>query len=580
MPNSGPSAEKAVQLPVKSVFSRIFWWHRPIPASLVALFVAIILLLLFNHSFWKEIYSLNIKFHSLSFMTLASLFAGLLLIMNAVLVLFAWPYLFKTVLVLIFLIAAVASRFMDTFGTIIDREIIRSVFETNLQESKDLLTLSLLWHMVLQGFIPCWLILRQPVRFGVGWRHAAKNMGIALVSLALAGVIVLGHYKDFSIFYRIHNHLRFMIVPANVFISIESYLRRDVFVTHKELQQVGLDAIPGPKATANPKPLLLVLVVGETARSANFSLQGYPRSNNPRMKEAGGFYFSNFTSCGTSTGVSVRCIFSHETRKHFSNQDPRYFEGLLDVLRHAGLRVVWLDNNTGCKEVCVRSEFQDLSHDQTPGLCNADGCLDEVLVRRLKEIMTTQTGPMVVVLHQKGSHGPAYYMRYPKHFRRYTPTCDRKDVENCEQQTIVNTYDNSILYTDNILGEVMDHLSSQQNRFDSAMLYFSDHGESLGENGLYLHGLPFFLAPEVQTQIPMYAWFSSSFVQSMKIDANCVRKLQTKPFSHDNLYDTVLGLLDIHTNVYRSDLDMFLSCYEHSTLQEKIKILEETPHMR
>jgi lipid A ethanolaminephosphotransferase len=493
-----------------------------------------------------------------------SLFIVIGLAMNAALTLMGWPKLIKPLLVAIVFISAVASYYMNAYGVFIDRDMIRNLVETNYLESRDFITPDLLMYLVVWGVFPSWLIVRQPIQFQPRLLRVAVHKSVIIaVSMAMVAGIVLLEYKQYSIFFRNNRHVRHLVVPVNALYGTFGFVKQTYYNSPKQLRTVGTDATPGPVLRQAAKRTLLVLVVGETARASNFSLQGYARETNPRLKKIqGGHYFSNVMSCGTSTATSVPCMFSADTRETFSDDHARHTEGLLDVLHHAGVRVLWLDNNTGCKGVCARVESEDLTQLTLPGVCSTDGCLDAVFLKRFEDILAKDEGPLVVVVHQIGSHGPAYYKRYPPAFRRFTPTCDQGQIDQCEQQAIINTYDNSLLYTDSMLADLIAMLERNNDRFDSAMLYVSDHGESLGENGVYLHGMPYFMAPDNQKHIPMYAWFSSGFNTLMGMDAACLTQRTNAAFSHDHLFHSVLGMMNIQTTVYRENLDMFAGCHE------------------
>jgi len=188
-------------------------------------------------------------------------------------------------------------------------------------------------------------------------------------------------------------------------------------------------------------------------------------------------------------------------------------------------RVIWLDNDSGCKGVCEKADYRDLTGSSNPRWCaeQAD-CVDEILLDGLESIIRLETRDTLVVLHIKGSHGPAYYKRYPAAFEKFTPVCKTSDLPSCTQVELRNAYDNSILYTDHVVGEVVRLADKLQDRFASAVFYVSDHGESLGENGLYLHGMPYAVAPDEQTHVPLFAWISRSFLQLEHWDTACMAR--------------------------------------------------------
>jgi lipid A ethanolaminephosphotransferase len=222
--------------------------------------------------------------------------------------------------------------------------------------------------------------------------------------------------------------------------------------------------------------------------------------------------------------------------------------------------VSWRDNDEGCKGVCARVPSEDLTHASVAGLCDSQGCLDDVLLDDLPQQLAKLHPPALLVLHIKGSHGPAYYKRYPPAWARFKPDCETAEVQTCTYAQVVNSYDNTILYTDHNLGRVVDALEALPASYDTAMLYLSDHGESLGEDGIYLHGADWDTAPSQQKHIPMLLWLSPAWKQGGGLDLACVAAQEERKLSQDNLFDTVLGLFDVRTRVYRPQLDIFAGC--------------------
>jgi lipid A ethanolaminephosphotransferase len=224
------------------------------------------------------------------------------------------------------------------------------------------------------------------------------------------------------------------------------------------------------------------------------------------------------------------------------------------------VKVLWRDNQSGCKGVCDGLPAEQLDHATVEGLCSDGQCLDEILLRGMDQVLKDRQGNLLVVMHQLGSHGPAYFKRYPPAFKRFTPACESEDLRLCSSAEIVNAYDNTLLYTDFFLGKLIDFLDQAQKTHDTAMLYVSDHGESLGEAGLYLHGVPYAIAPDVQTHVPFVLWMSAAFRSGVGVDAQCMRNKATAPVSHDNLFHSLLGIMDVHTSAYSGGLDLFAPC--------------------
>ena len=342
-------------------------------------------------------------------------------------------------------------------------------------------------------------------------------------------------------------------------------------ITKRKLpyEAIGADAALGTrwKTPMAERPLLLVLVVGETARAANFSLGGYGRDTNPRLAEVKDLvYFTDVSSCGTSTAISVPCMFSDLGREGFSAEKARARDNLIDIVAKAGLGVDWYGNNTNCKGICRAAGEKRAVRENHPEHCKADvPCTDAAIFEDFWSTLPAYSGRGLVVLHQLGSHGPGYHLRYPESFNRFTPVCRSTDFSKCQVSEIVNAYDNTILFTDHLLAETISRLQSMADRVDSAILYVSDHGESLGENGLFLHAVPYALAPRVQTHVPMVFWSTAGFNERMQLDRQCLVEQRNRPLSHDNYLHTILGLLDVSTSVRKPELDFGQGCRRSAT---------------
>jgi len=308
------------------------------------------------------------------------------------------------------------------------------------------------------------------------------------------------------------------------------------------------------KAASTPKSAV-VLVVGETARAAEFSLNGYQRNTNPRLSSLNIINFADVQSCGTDTAESLPCMFSHLGKAGYSRNEAKRYENLLDVLQRAGVQVIWRDNNSGSKGIGDRVTYEDQVNVHDEPLCSTGECYDEILLKDLGKLLSQNSGDMFIILHQKGSHGPSYYKRSPKDFKLFLPECTKDSVQDCDQQSIINAYDNTIVYTDYVLAKLIDLLKAQT--YSTAMLYVSDHGESLGENNIYLHGLPYAFAPKQQTHVPMIFWASDRFLHEKSIDSAKLEQTSSGRFSHDNLFHSMLGLFHVTTAIYRPELDLF-----------------------
>ncbi|QKV65852.1 phosphoethanolamine--lipid A transferase [Pseudomonas sp. 43A] len=480
---------------------------------------------------------------------------------NIVLTVLAFRPLLKPLLTLIFLISAGVAYFMSQYGVMIDAGMFRNFAETNATEVRDLLSLKLFAYILLLGVLPSWLLWKVPVNYRRWHRELISKVIVGVASVAVIGGVALANYQGLSSLFRNHHEIRLMLVPSNYIGASAGYLREQVASARQPFIKIGEDAERNPEVKLQPRKSLTVLVVGESARAENFGILGYHRDTTPQLdKEAGLIAFTDVHSCGTETAVSVPCMFSNMGRKDYDASKAKNEEGLLDVLKRAGIDVIWRDNQSGCKGTCDRVTLQDVSNLKDPALCANSECRDEILLQGLQGFIDHLDKDTVLVLHQMGSHGPEYFKRYPKAYEHFTPVCESNALNNCSRESIVNGYDNTLVYTDHVLSSLIDVLRSNQDKVDTAMLYLSDHGESLGEYNLFLHGTPYMLAPEQQKHVAMLAWFSDSYQKAYSVDTHCLQMSRDKPLSQDNLFHSMLGLLEVKSSVYQPDLDMFAGC--------------------
>ena len=480
----------------------------------------------------------------------------------AVIVPFALRRVVRPLLTLLVVVSAGAAWYMNTFAVMLDPTMIRNVLRTDAHEARELLNLHMIAWVMLWSALPLaciWLVRLEHLH---ALRAIARRAAYVFAAFFIAVLAALTISRDLTSFMRNQRQARYLITPGNYLYGLAVNSRELVVDVNAKREAVGTDARFVHLALADERPRVLVLVVGETARAANFSLLGYPRETNPELAKTGVIAFSDVTSCGTSTEVSVPCMFSPLGREHYDERRIRNSEGLLDVLAHAGYSVKWLDNQSGCKGVCKGAgvEYEKLAPATAPDLCDDLECRDEILARRLASELGRVDRNTVFVLHMMGNHGPAYFRRYPAEFRRFLPDCATAELRKCSRDEVVNAYDNAILYTDHVLARVIRTLSQGQRSLDSAMIYVSDHGESLGERGLYLHGIPYAIAPDLQTHVPMFVWVSRQVAASGDVDVRCLRHKSHAALSHDNLFHSVLGLLDVETRAYRPALDIFDGC--------------------
>ncbi|MDR1008250.1 MAG: phosphoethanolamine--lipid A transferase [Campylobacteraceae bacterium] len=488
------------------------------------------------------------------------IFAPMCIIFNILMI----PFLGIFIASFLMVISAAASYMMYSYGVYIDSDMIRNVFETNTREAVDLMTPSfVLWTFFL-GVVPSIFLFLVKVKYRSLKDELKRRLFMIFLSLIIVIAITVLSYKEYASFGRNNNQVRKLIIPVNYIYSVWKYFKIES-LANRNFEKLDPEAqlIPHKDSALT----VIIMIMGETARAQNFALSGYRKNTNPTLVKEDIIYFNDVTSCGTATAISVPCIFSNMNRKSFDTTSAKFTENVLDLAKELGYNVFWRDNNDGCKGVCDRVNnevmIKTLSSNK---YCDDKSCYDEVLLDGLEEYLRDIKQDTFIVLHTMGSHGPSYYKRYPDKFRVFGPTCDTAQIQDCTKDEIVNTYDNTIVYTDYIISQTINILKKFSN-YESGLLYVSDHGESLGEKNIYLHGLPYAIAPKEQTSVPMILWMSENMKKYDHIDYNCMKNdAKTKSYSHDNLFHSILGLLKIKTKVYDKNLDMFESCRTQALL--------------
>ena len=524
---------------------------------LFALYIALIL----NIAFYRQAFRLLPVDSLHNALVFASMPVVAFSVINIALTLTSFLRLDRLTISLFILVSAAAQYFIMSFGIIIDRSMVTNILDTTPAESFALLSPRMVVVLLLSGalmvLIAWWIKIKAPVS---AWRSIISRLVSIAVSALLIVFVALLFYKDYASLFRNNKELVKSLSTSNSItagLSWYSHHRMD----NLPLVRIGEDAQQRAQMQNGPRKNLTILIVGETSRAANFSLGGYAHDTNPRLKQDNVVYFQNTTSCGTATAISVPCMFSNMPRQNYDEELAHHQEGLLDIIQRAGIQVLWNENDGGCKGACDRVPHQDVTALNLPGLCIDGECQDEALFHQLEDYINNLQHDGVIVLHTIGSHGPTYYNRYPAAFRKFTPTCDTSQIQTCTQEQLVNTYDNTILYIDYIVDKAIKLLQSKQDKFTTSLVYLSDHGESLGEDGVYLHGLPYSIAPETQKHIPMLIWLSEDYQKRYGVDNQCLQKeAQQKNFSQDNLFSTMLGMTGVSTKEYRAQDDILTAC--------------------
>lgn len=467
----------------------------------------------------------------------------------AVTVLLLLPFCFarlcKPLLMLCLLASALAAHFMDSYGVVINAAMLRNAAQTQFSEARDLINLKLFAYLLFLGVLPAFLIARVDIRWR-GWRRELfsrlKLFALIVLILVVPGLLLGSFYASFL---REHKALRSYANPAYPLYSLAVFAAGQTRAAHSgPLVPIGEDARISPQDRQRE---LIILVVGETARADHFSLNGYARETNPLLGKEDVVSFTDFTACATSTAESLPCMFALNGKGGAGKQN------LLDVLQRVGANVLWLDNNSDSKGVALRADYRNFRSPRNNPLCDEE-CRDPGMLQPLQGYIDAHPkGDILIVLHQMGNHGPAYFKRYPKDFEFFKPACQDSDLSRCSREEIINAYDNALRYTDYFLAQAIDLLKKNDEAFETALFYVSDHGESLGEKGVYLHGLPRAIAPRAQLHVPAILWLGRQFDD---VDRSALLARRGQAFSHANLFHTVLGLFEIETRIYRPELDL------------------------
>jgi lipid A ethanolaminephosphotransferase len=488
---------------------------------------------------------------------LATIFALVFVTLTTVLSLALGTKLLRALAALLLVVAASCGFFMTQYGVVIDQSMIRNAVETTVLEATPLLSSAYFWHVAFYGVLPAILVFVAPLA-RLRWpTELAVRFGTAAAGIALLAATLYVNYAAAVFFGRENDDLKLQINPAYPLWAAASFVASS---DNRALEaRSPLDVRVAPAAPR--KPALVVLVMGETARADRFSFNGYERDTNRYTRALDVVNFPRVVSCGTSTAESLPCIFSGLGHAQFSHAAAMGRESIVGAMQRLGISTFWRDNSTGCKSVCDDQHFEQRAEWTQPDLCDTTGCFDEVLLEDFDALLSDRTRDHLVVLHQRGSHGPAYHTDVPRWAKEYFPECALPNLRNCDRAAINNSYDNTILYTDYFVSRVIDALENRSAEFDVAMLYVSDHGESLGENGLYLHGLPYSLAPREQTEVPMLFWASPGFyAERAAVDPQCLRGSAQNDTSHDAIFHTLLPIFGLSSPLYDERLDLLASC--------------------
>ncbi|WP_443147314.1 phosphoethanolamine transferase [Photobacterium sp. MCCC 1A19761] len=473
--------------------------------------------------------------------------------------LFSFPLLLKPFTITLTLISSLTFYAAIKYNVIFDYGMVENVFETNVGEAYSYLNPSAILFFTIFGIIPSiFLSLITVKKSNTLFKAVSSRLGAIVISVLGIILIALLFYKDYASVGRNNSYLNKMINPAFAFNSLK-YIQRNYLSAPQAYQPLGQDAKLKP--VPNGKPNLVVLVVGETARAMNYRYNGYSRNTNPFTENQDLIAMQHVSSCGTATAVSVPCMFSNMNRSNYHKATASNRDNAMDIIGHSGVALTWIDNDGGDKGIAKNFQRIEVDPNANARLCKDDACYDEVLLPMLDQQVQAKTGNQLIAFHIMGSHGPTYYKRYPRSQARFLPDCQRSDIEHCSDQQIINTYDNTIAYTDYVLALLIKQLKTYTDQYNVALMYISDHGESLGEKGLYLHGTPYMIAPEVQTTVPWLLWIPDQYATQQHIDRDCLKSLANgTQLSHDNFFHTLIGFYGVTTQDKNDSLDIMNRC--------------------
>ena len=497
--------------------------------SKFVLLICIMNFLFFHYPFFKYVFS-NVDYTTFSGALLC--FSMLILVVLANFFFFYILFYISKIVgkiftIITFLINSVAVYFINSYSVIIDESMISNILNTNFDESSAFFSFKLILYLICFGILPSIFIFKakiEKVSFKKFMIQTGINLGLILLIVVANAANVLWIDKNSKV-------VGGLAMPWSYAVNTPLYYIHEAKKNQKEI------LLPDATIT-NDEKSVMVLVIGESARSENFSLYGYSKNTNPLLSKIENLHSFNASSCATYTTAGLKCILEHENSNDLYVILPNYFSRI-DV------DVIWRTTNWGEPPVHIEKykKRENLIEN-----CEGIGCdYDEILLAGLKdEILNSNKKKILIILHTSTSHGPTYSKKYPPQFEVFKPVCNSVEVANCSQEELINAYDNTIVYTDFILSSVIETLKELPD-YKSSMIYVSDHGESLGEKNLYMHGVPMSLAPKQQYEIPFIVWLSDGSKELKKNNA----------LTQNHVFHSVMNFLGITSPIYNEEMNIY-----------------------
>lgn len=420
---------------------------------------------------------------------------------------------------------AIMLYFVNTYDVLVTDSMMGNVFNTRYSEASGYFSLSAVLYVVFLGILPATLLILQQIdykslkRFGI-------NTGIALATMV---AMVAININNFTWIDRHATKLGSLLMPWSYTVNSVRYYNAECKRNQKEI------LLPDATIT-NSRKEVVVIIIGESARRQNFSLYGYDKKTNPLLENQAVTALTA-KSAATYTTAGVKAILDHKPT-------DKLYEILPNYLYRAGVDVVWRTANWGEPPVHIE-KYQKVA-DLKAAYPDADDRYDGILTVGLKEVVESSAADKVlIVLHTSTSHGPTYYSKYPSEFEHFTPVCTTVEMAKAVPEELINAYDNTILYTDYLVNEVIESMKSLTD-YRSCVMFISDHGESLGENNLYMHGVPMAMAPKEQVEIPFIVWTS---------DSSKIKAIDEAGQYH--VFHSTMDFLSIDSPVYDSQMSIF-----------------------